>query len=380
MRRLGVKTDKIWQEVYNNSPIGITLISLAGSFINPNPTLCKILGRDKEELEACTWQELTHPDDLLTDRELSLEMILGDRDSYQMQKRYYRKDGSICHATLSVGCDRDEHGAVRYFISQIVDNSEDEERKRVERERLEDYEAFKESVLKAITEDQFVLYYQEIVNLKALEVAGYEALIRWNHPKQGFIFPDKFIEKIERDPELMLKLCEWVFLQAIKDKRRLNGFLSINVSPVSLLHPEFLSMIALCDDLRESPTIYLEITERHALEYISDDKILKDIASYNYGVFVDDFGQGHSGLVQVIRLLNAFRNRASIKVKIDIWFTQRLSDPAVAYAMRGLINMIHGLGIEVIAEGVETAQQLAEWQGVDCDYAQGWYWGRARKL
>jgi len=380
MWRLGVNTDRIWQEIYNNSPNGITLVSKAGAFINPNPTLCKILGRDKEDLESCTWQQLTHPDDLFADKELVGEILLGYKDSYQMKKRYYRKDGSICYATLSVGCDRDEYGAVKYFISTIIDNSEDEERKREERKAQEDYEAFKESVLTAIAEDQFVLHYQEIINLKKLEVSGYEALIRWDHPELGFIYPDKFIEKVERDPELMLKLCGWVFLQAIKDKKRLNGFLSINVSPISLLHPEFLSTIAMVDDPHDSPAIYLEITERHALEYIAEDSILKEIAGYKYGVFVDDFGKGHSGLIQVIRLLKAFKSQASIKVKIDIWFTERINDPSVAYAMRSLIQMIHGLGIEIIAEGIEKPWQLEAWQEIGCDYGQGWHWGKARKI
>lgn len=380
MWRLGMNIEKIWEEVYKYSPIGITLVSIAGAFINPNPTLCKILGRTKEELEACTWQQITHPDDLLIDKDLVLELLTGVRNSYQLQKRYYRKDGSICYATLSVGCDRDERGEVKYFISQIIDNSEDEVTKGIERLKQIDYQSFKGSVLTAIAENQFVLHYQEIINLKNLEVSGYEALIRWEHPEKGFIYPDKFIEEIELDPALMLKLCEWVFKQAIADKKRLDGFLSINISPVSLLHSDFIEMVAMCDDARDVPVIYLEITERLALDKLSEDDRLKVIAGYGYGVFVDDFGQGHSGLIQVIRLLNAFKNRASIKVKIDIWFTQRITDESVSYAMQGLIRMIHGLGIEVIAEGVETQEQLAAWQAVDCDYCQGWLFGKARKI
>jgi PAS domain S-box-containing protein len=380
MWRLNVDTNKIWENLYEQSPIGITVVSVAGAFINPNLALCKILGRTKDELEDCTWQQITHPDDLKIDNEYVLEVLTGDRDSYQMQKRYFRKDGSICYATLKVGCDRDEGGKVKFFISQIIDSSEDEANKKIERLKHVDYLAFKESVLKAITENQFVLHYQEIINLSTLEVSGYEALIRWNHPKQGFIYPNKFIEQIELDSALMLKLCAWVFQQAVIDKKRLDGFLSINISPTSLIHPEFLELIELCDNPRDIPVIYLEITERLALDRISEDDRLRKIADYGYGVFVDDFGQGHSGLIQVIRLLNAFRNRASIKVKIDIWFTQRIADESVAYAMGGLIQMIHGLGIEVIAEGIETKEQLAAWQAVGCDYGQGWLWGKARKI
>jgi PAS domain S-box-containing protein len=376
-----VDTSKIFEQVYQNSPIGITLISVMGAFINPNTTLCKILGRSKEELETCTWQQITHPDDLAIDSELVIDILMGKRDSYQLHKRYLRADGTICYATLSVGCERDEQGRVKYFISQIMDNSENDTNKEEEKQKRETYKAFKESVIRAIEQDQFVLHYQEIVNLRTLEISGYEALIRWNHPKQGLISPDKFIELIEIDPALMLKLCEWVFLRAIADKKRLNGFLSINVSPVSLLQPEFVEMVALCDNERDSPVIYLEVTERLALDQISGDERLKAIATYGYGVFVDDFGKGHSGLIQVIRLLNAFKNQASIKVKIDIWFTERMvTDEAVIYAMRGLIDMIHGLGIEVIAEGVETKEQLTAWQAVGCDYCQGWYFGKARAL
>ncbi len=372
--------DKIFEQVYQNSPIGITLVSIAGAFINPNPTLCKILGRSKDELELCTWQQITHPDDLAIDSELVIDILLGKRESYQLHKRYIRADGTICYATLSVGCERDEQGKVKYFISQIMDNSENDASREGEKQKRKDYKAFKESVLTAIEQNQFVLHYQEIVNLRTLEVSGYEALIRWDHPEQRLIYPDKFIELIEIDPALMLKLCKWVFLRAIVDKKRLKGFLSINVSPVSLLHPEFVEMVALCDNARDSPVIYLEVTERLALDQISGDERLKAIAAYGYGVFVDDFGKGHSGLIQVIRLLNAFKNQASIKVKIDIWFTQRITDESVSYAMKGLIDMIHGLNIEVIAEGVETKEQLTAWQAVGCDYAQGWLWGKARAL
>jgi len=380
MQRLGVDVSGIWEHIYAASPIGITLVSVAGNFIQPNPMLCKILGRSREELEACSWQQITHPEDLAIDSEYVTEILLNQRDAYQLDKRYYRPDGAIIYATLSVSCQRDSAGKCQYFISQIIDKSQDELLKQAERERLEGELVFKESVLDAIANNDFILHYQEIINLRTLEVSGYESLVRWDHKEQGLIYPAKFIERIEKDSELMLCFCQWVFSQAIKDRRSLKGFLSINVSPISLLHPEFLSMVALCDDERESPTIYLEITERHALEYISGDDLLRKIDDYKYGVFVDDFGQGHSGLVQVIRLLNAFKKRASVKVKIDIWFTQRITDPSVQVAMRGLIYMIHELGIEVIAEGIETEEQLKAWQILGCDYGQGWLWGKARPI
>jgi diguanylate cyclase (GGDEF)-like protein/PAS domain S-box-containing protein len=86
-----------------------------------NPALCELLGRDEADLRACTWQELTHPDDVDADLQLVEEVLTGQREGYRMLKRYLRPDGSAVWGDLAVGCVRDEGGEVEYFISQIVD-------------------------------------------------------------------------------------------------------------------------------------------------------------------------------------------------------------------------------------------------------------------
>ena len=101
--------------------IGMCLVGPDGSFLEVNPALCALLGRDEADLTVTTWQELTHPDDLEIDVSLVQEVLDGERESYQLLKRYLRPDGAIVWGDLSVSCVRTPDGDVQYFVSQIND-------------------------------------------------------------------------------------------------------------------------------------------------------------------------------------------------------------------------------------------------------------------
>ncbi|MEI7742754.1 MAG: PAS domain S-box protein, partial [Chloroflexota bacterium] len=105
------------------SETGMCLVSPEGRFLSVNPALCAMLGRDAETLKAATWQALTHADDLEVDLGLVADVLEGRIESYHLQKRFLRPDGSILWGDLAVACVRDSDRAVRYFISQIVDVS-----------------------------------------------------------------------------------------------------------------------------------------------------------------------------------------------------------------------------------------------------------------
>ncbi len=107
--------------VMANSPIGMTVVSPAGTFLTVNTALCDLLGRDEPSLRSGTWQEFTHPDDLEIDLSLVTEVLDGRRNGYRLRKRFLRPDGSVVWGDLSVSSVRDGDGAVAYFISQIVD-------------------------------------------------------------------------------------------------------------------------------------------------------------------------------------------------------------------------------------------------------------------
>lgn len=359
------------KRVLQRSPIGTALVKQDGGFIYANASLSSILGYSHAELELLSWQEITHPEDINKDEILVAEMLRGDRESYQLRKRYIRKDGSICPAVLSVSNVLDANGDFECFLSQVNDSIESIEQKELE--------LFHNEILNAITHDEFVLYYQDIVDLRSLSTVGYESLIRWQHPTKGLVYPDNFIERCEQSPDLMLQLCQWVFRRASRDRQKLKGFLSINVSPKSLMHLSFLEMVQEYAQVSDRPVVFLEITER-VLANLENTDILSKLEYEGYGLFADDFGQANTGLVQVIQILKSVKHDSSVKIKIDIWFTRNLTDPLTYASMKVLIELFHGMGLEVIAEGIETAAQLKLWQELGCDYGQGWYWGKARAL
>ncbi len=116
-------SEELFHEAFDHAAIGMCLISPEGQFLVVNPALCGILGRDAQTLLACTWQELTHPDDLEVDLGL-VEDVLQDRiPSYRLLKRFLRPDGEVVWGDLSVSCVREDDRSVRNFVSQIVDVS-----------------------------------------------------------------------------------------------------------------------------------------------------------------------------------------------------------------------------------------------------------------
>lgn len=133
--------------------IGMCLVAPNGGFLAVNPALCELLGRDEKVLTSCTWQELTHPDDVRDDEDLVRSMLEGKRDTYRLLKRYLRPDGTVIWGDLSVSCVRDADGTVRHFVSQITDLTariEAEEHYRVVAEYASDF------VMRLDAEDRIV--------------------------------------------------------------------------------------------------------------------------------------------------------------------------------------------------------------------------------
>ncbi len=113
--------DPRFESAMRHSAIGMCLVGPDGSFLEVNEALCVMFGRDEAALRACTWQELTHPDDLAADAALAQQILDGTKDAYRLTKRYLRPDGTVVHGDLSVVGMRGADGRLQYFISQIVD-------------------------------------------------------------------------------------------------------------------------------------------------------------------------------------------------------------------------------------------------------------------
>jgi len=226
----------------------------------------------------------------------------------------------------------------------------------------------------AIQRDELVLHYQAKVSLKTNQVHGVEALIRWNHPKHGFIPPEEFILMAERTRTIQ-QVTTWVLRQAFTDcaKWNLAGKelkVSINLSTKDLHDPElpdFIEGIRAATKVNPS-WIMFEITEgsimtdpEQALE------ILQRLDSMGYQLAIDDYGTGYSSLAYLKKMpLN--------ELKIDRSFVQDLlSDENDAVIVSATINLAHNLGLETVAEGVENKETLAKLKEFGCDIAQGYY-------
>jgi EAL domain-containing protein (putative c-di-GMP-specific phosphodiesterase class I) len=167
----------------------------------------------------------------------------------------------------------------------------------------------------------------------------------------------------------MAQICSFVVRQGVLEARRRDTWVSVNISPLSLQSSTFFGLLSEIGWVSDRARIYLEITERKPF----DSAYLEKLQLFGYGVLLDDFGQGHSSLIQLLQMLGHLHT-GFFKIKIDGWFSQHLGDRSTQLVMAEFINILHGLGLEAIAECIETETQLKIWQDLGCDYGQGWYW------
>ena len=231
---------------------------------------------------------------------------------------------------------------------------------------------------KALDRNELHAVFQPIVNLKTGQVEGFESLVRWIHPKNGELKPERFIG-IAEDTGLIKKLTEWILLESLERVKAWNEefglelFVSVNLSSINLAQTGLLielDWILSRSDFDPS-LLKIEITERAAMDdaeaTISTLDKLRDLG---IGIAIDDFGTGYSSL----SYLHKFPIDA---IKIDRSFVNVIeSSPRSDQMVQTIISMANILGLDVIAEGVETEKQFRALHDLKCSYAQGFYFSR----
>ncbi|UZE96393.1 bifunctional diguanylate cyclase/phosphodiesterase [Alkalimarinus alittae] len=231
---------------------------------------------------------------------------------------------------------------------------------------------------KAFDADRLFMMFQPQVSVADGRPVGVEALLRWRTEEGEMVPPDRFIPLAESSG-LIIHLGEWVLRTAMLQLKRLqhqtsfNLRMGINVSMDQFRHPEFLDVLdrAIAETAVNPQCIELEVTESVAMiDRIAVNKILSSIASRGIKIAIDDFGTGFSSLSYLERL-------AVHRLKIDKSFIDKLqgdsADPRLAEM---IVNLAKDLSLDVIAEGVELAEQ-AEWlKKINCDEAQGYFYAR----
>jgi diguanylate cyclase (GGDEF)-like protein len=239
--------------------------------------------------------------------------------------------------------------------------------------------AIENELKSAIKNNELEVFYQPQIDLNSNELVGVEALVRWNHPEQGLLFPGYFIPYAE-ESRMILPIGSFVLEQACKDYMRLknacgfDGRVCVNVSGIQLEDENFLGKLAKI--LRHSaipPTaLELEITESIFMKDVTRwIEILKKIRSLGVKVAIDDFGTGYSSL-------NYLRRLPADKLKIDISFVRDLLHFEDAQAIaKAIIVLAKSLNMTTLAEGVECKDQADYLQKIGCDEAQGFLYEKA---
>ena len=227
---------------------------------------------------------------------------------------------------------------------------------------------------RALERDELVVHYQPIVDIASRQPVSAEALVRWNHPELGLVLPGDFIPLAE-DTGLIVPLG-WRVLEHVM--RRLQHWpdlsVSVNVSARQLSEADFVPRITEMITSVPRNVLTLEITESLLID--EPDQVaatLTALADLGVRLSLDDFGTGYSSLSYLSAL-------PIHQLKIDRSFVAGLGErPECETLVSGIIHLGHGLGLEVIAEGVETADQASRLLGLGCRLAQGFYFGRPQQ-
>jgi len=245
--------------------------------------------------------------------------------------------------------------------------------------RAVERQSIEESLRRALERQEFALHYQPKTNLSTGEITGAEALLRWTHPIRGPIFPAQFIPVAE-DCGLILPIGKWVLREACKQARAWVDAglplttMAVNISAMEFREGNFLEgVFAILKDTGLDPrSLELELTESVLMKRAeSTESILKALRARGVQLAVDDFGTGYSSLSYLRRFpVNA--------LKIDQSFVRQITTaPDDTKIVTAVISMGRSLNLRVVAEGVETQEELAFLRAHECDEAQGYYFSRA---
>ena len=282
-------------------------------------------------------------------------------------------DGSEAPIEMLRKADAAMYQAKGDHVDRYVFYDEDCEAFPVERVQLES------DLRRAIERDELLAHYQPEVDLETMEIIGFEALVRWQHPERGLIPPGEFIPLAEETGDIVA-IGHWVLeeacqfakaAQALGDGRPI--VLGVNLSPQEFLWPDLLPRVSeVLERTQLDPAcLRIEITEGTLMaDTATINKILKQLKDLGVELAIDDFGTGYSSLHYLRRLPVDI-------IKIDQSFVRDMEeDERIGLLVEGVVRIADALGLEVTAEGIETYGQATALRWYGCQRGQGYYFAR----
>ena len=225
----------------------------------------------------------------------------------------------------------------------------------------------------ALKENQTFLTYHPIVKLETMKINGFEALIRWNHPIKGIIQPNDFIPLVE-STQLIHPLLDWVVQKSLDKinefkENHIKTLVSINLSGKNFRDPNLSQKViqAIKKNGVDPSQLKVEITETVLMNNPLESQFtLRKFKEVGIAIAIDDFGTGYSSFSYLSKFMVDY-------LKIDRHFISKMDNPAILEIVKAMINLAHQLKMEVVAEGVETKEEVQKLIELGCDCAQGFY-------
>lgn len=231
----------------------------------------------------------------------------------------------------------------------------------------------------AIERQELRVYYQPIVSLMTGRITGFEALVRWLHPEQGLVSPAQFIPVAE-ETGLIVPIGQWVLYESCRQLRQWqlqfsmspDLTISVNLSTKQFSQPNLVEQIdqVLKDTGLDPVHLKLEITESGIMDNVESAALLQQLQALRVQLCIDDFGTGYSSLSRL-------RQFPINTLKIDRSFISRMHELVEdAEVVQAVITLAHNLGMDVVAEGIETEEQLTYLKQLNCEQGQGYFFSK----
>jgi EAL domain-containing protein (putative c-di-GMP-specific phosphodiesterase class I) len=236
-------------------------------------------------------------------------------------------------------------------------------------------------IRKAIERQEFVIYYQPILSLENKLLVGFEALVRWQHPTRGLVYPGDFIPLAD-ETGLILYIDQIVLREACAQMHKWKtqfpdtalSFMNVNLSNRQLAQPDLFDFV--CRTLEETgldpKSLLIEITESVVITHQeSMAAVLNRLKALGVHIYIDDFGTGYSSL-------SYLHNLPIDGLKIDRSFIQKIGDKGEGMEIiKTILMLARDINVAVIAEGLETAKQVSQISSLQCKYGQGYFFSKA---